>query len=444
MNDMTKTSQPSSEGESFETRFGRRIELDREHFAFFERIVGGYKTPQSLKGFIDAVSTNASETAGSEEQLNKFRDRRRRMTLRGYSARYTVSQILPDLLSRTFVKPRFKRGLDIGCGFGVQPMVWRGTGMVDEAHGIDMLDRCSNMDSGSLRSAHAKTKLFRFIEPYIESLMRRPRGELSDLERALLEKVSTPRLLLWEKTGCLLPTDIYKRRMVREPKLDRFIEGDVFKLNEKYDLITSLSSLEWFKLGDIFPKVSDLLVEGGIFYMYVGAWWSGSTNTKIHGHFPYARQRLDAVDFERYVDTYLSEHKEEVMTAYRFYDPHHPSLADFIQAGLEVGLVPVIYRADIPPYKAHAKVGIGPLGYAIDDHARFGEALEDIRKFRPDIGAQDMLADLLHIVFIKVDRNSRLKPTDYRRILEETEFAYRPKSRIGQAIRDLGIKLLLR
>lgn len=444
MSDMTKPSSLGSAGRFFETRFGRKIEIDQDHFDFFEEIVGGYKSPQSLKGFIDAVSTNASDSAGSEEKLDRFRDRRRRMSLRGYSARYAVSQILPDLLSHTFVQPRFGKALDIGCGFGIQPMIWRATGMVEEAHGIDMLDRCSNIDSSSLVSAHAKTRLFRFIEPYLEGLTRRPRSELTDLQRALLEKVSTPRLLLWEKTGYLLSPDIYRRRLRREPKLDRFIEGNVFKLNEKYDLVTSLSSLEWFKLGDIFPKVADLLVEGGIFYMYVGSWWSGSTNTKIHGHFPYARQRLSAEDFEKYVDAHMADQKEEVMTAYRFYDPHHPTLADFIQAGLEVGLVPIIYRGDIPPFKAHSKVGIGPLGYAVDDHVRFGEALDDIRRFRPDIGAQDMLSDLLHIVFIKVNRNSRLTPEDYRRILRETEFSYRPKSRIGQAIRDFGIKLLLR
>ncbi|MEI7803837.1 MAG: hypothetical protein WCI56_00765 [Hyphomicrobiales bacterium] len=54
-----------------------------------------------------------------------------------------------------------------------------------------------------------------------------------------------------------------------------------------------------------------------------------------------------------------------------------------------------------------------------------------------------MLFGLLHIMFVKVDRSSRMRAVNDQRILEESEFAYRPISLLSRLLREAGVRLLL-
>lgn len=429
----------------FETDDGDQIPIDPQHFAFMNKTLGAYKDPKALYDFLKGASTNLS---GGYDQVDQSaiklqRHALRELSLHAYGARYVPVLIFLDLLASTGRAPRFERTLDIGCGIGIQPRILKGLGYADYAAGIDIIDRSSAIDTKSLMLNHRRFRRFRFIEPYLEKLDHEDWRTLSDFKRALAMKVSTPRRMTLKNQGYLLPADIYKKRLVKEPELDASIEGNVYDLEEQFDLITAYSSLEWFKLSEIFGKVSSLLTTGGLFYMYVGNWWASNSNTKISTHFPYARQRLSPQEFNRYVDNCFGADASETKAAYAFYDPEHPNFSDFIRLGLENGLVPIAHRCTILPHQFSHRYGMHAKGYALNDHQRFLQALAHIQKRRPDVRPEDLLTELTYIIFEKIDQGNTATAEYYQDALDELSFQYRPKNPVAKFLRRQGIRVLL-
>ncbi len=431
--------------ETFEAANQRKIPIDWDHFEFTNRTVGVHYDLSSMHENIVAVSTNVAGgfKALDLEKTDAQAEARERVSLKGYSARFIATRIFVDLLLHTDVTTPFRKSLDIGCGFGLQPRILKGLGLVEETVGIDLYDRATAIDEDALGAVHRKFRLFRFLEPILERIERKPKAKRSELERALLAKVSSPRLHLREAEGYLLPKEIYQDKFVRKPSLDRFIKGDVFELDEKFDLITAFSTMEWFEASKIFPKIAELLEDGGVFYMYVDNWWAGNT-IRVPSHFPYAPQRLQREDFHRYSDRLLPKLAREMKAAYDFYDPEHPTFSDYVAIGIANGLVPICYRCDIPTKPFDHRFGVNPLGYARFDHANFRTVLSEIQQFRPDVRAEDLLANTVRIVFRKVDPGARLEKRQFDEALDDLDFQYRPTGFFARNLRKLGIRLLFK
>ncbi|MBH61787.1 MAG: hypothetical protein CL569_04935 [Alphaproteobacteria bacterium] len=435
-----------AEKKYFTTSNGTKIEINEELFDYLSSTMGQYFTPSKLNQFINSVSTNVS---GGYENLDKqktesLRENIDTVGLRGYASRYMLAQQFLDMLDTTATQPKFGKMLDIGCGYGIQPRVLKGLGIVDETVGIDLFDRCSAISAKNIEKLHRRFRLYRYIEPILDRINRKPRSEISDFERALFEKLSSPRYILKNFNGDLLPKEVYKARLVAEPSMNRFIEGNVYELDEKFDLITSFSSMEWFVLDDIFSKISDLLQPGGVFYMFVASWWASNSATRIIGHFPFSRQRLEKQDFHRYVDEFFPDEAEETKAAYDFYDPNHPTMADYVRAGIDHGLIPIATRGCKIPLPYEERFGISPMGYAEFDHVNFRKSLEEVQKFRPDVQAEDLLNTTIHFIFKKVDDGSRMDTKFYEEARKDISFKYRPKSAVMQQISRMAVKFFIR
>jgi SAM-dependent methyltransferase len=430
---------------NFKPASGVDIRIDKNHYDFHFKTMGAYKDPASIYSFIKGASTNVAGEFDDVDEVDKEdnRDRRAELSLHAYASRFTTVCIFLELLATAGRSGTFKKCLDIGCGFGLQPRILRALGCVKEAVGIDIIDRTSALDPHALKQKHRQMKLFRFIEPYLERLDQRDKKELSNFQRALVEKIVTPRRQIKNTQGYLLQKDIYKKSFKHKAILDRFIEGNVYELDEKFDLITAYSSFEWFKADDALKKVSNLLEEGGIFYMYIAQWWASNNCCKIPGHFPYARQRLQSDDFDHYASTFHSDFAEQTKAAYGFYDPSHPTYSDYVRLGMKHGLVPVAHLCTGQPDHYSHKFGMHAKGYACDSHPEFMEALTDIQRFRPDVKAEDIMTDLVHIVFQKVDTKKTASKEYYDNALDEVSFSYRPKNPILKFIRKLGVHFLL-
>src|SRR3989338_5057767 len=203
-------------------------------------------------------------------------------------------------------------------------------------------------------------------------------------------------------------SDYYRQKIVNSFTLDRFIAGNIFELREKFDLITSFASLEWFEMNSILEKISDLLEVGGIFYVSVPHWWCSVNTTALAGHFPYACQRLTKEDFFRYVEEFFSEYSDAMKVAYGYFDANHPTRSDYINCGFKHGLVPLAYYSHVLPDPFSLKYGISPRGYFDYDHKVIDEVLEDIHCFRPDIRREDLLCRTNTIIFRKVDKEQQI------------------------------------
>lgn len=436
----------AAERETFVTSKGREIDYNPGHLEFMDRTRGKFTNTAAISDYVDRASTLVAGDYDkiSSENKDSVRLKESKISLWSYSHRYAHACMVPELLRGLPVKRKFKRMLDIGCGFGVQPAILKGIGVVEEAHGIDIVDRASAIKPETLQKLHRRMRYLKYVDGYVERLSDRDPEDLTPMQRAIVQKVQTPRLSVYRASGIMLPKTIYNNKLVAEPKLDAFWEADVYKHEERYDLITAFSCVEWFRSKELFQKVADMLEVGGIFYMYVANWWGGNAAVRANGLFPYAIQRLDDEEREDYVKRQYPDNAAEVRNLYEYYDTDRPTQKDYIEAALQANLVPVVHRMAVAPYKYAQRRGITPLGYAIDDHARFREALEDIRRFRPDVGAEDLLSSQSYLAFMRVDPDARMNRAKYQEVSKKVDFHYRPKGPIERFLREKGLKFLLK
>lgn len=423
---------------SFTSSFGRKIEFISGHLEFVKKTSGLRTEPAP------DWENAALNVAGGHEKLDyvdvnkQFQKTRRELSLIGYASRLTrVCQFL-DLLDHTAVKPRFDDCLDLGCGFAVQPRILKALGVVSEAVGIDIYDRSSGIDEDVLVKRHRQLKRKgRLLEHIHNYIGKTPSGSMSGLQKAILRNFPVPRKAC--KVGGFAPNfDFKKLRFIRQPELDQYVNGDIFEFEgRQFHLITSFSSLEWFEAHSIFLKISELLRPGGIFYLWVPNWWCAVNTTQLAGHFPYACQRLTQEDYFRYLDECLPEFSRACKVGYRYFDPGHPTLTDYLEIGNENGLIPLGWKSNIIPEPISWKYGITSLGYFKYSHDVISDVLEDIHQFRSDVRLLDLLPHTHAIVYEKVDKGQKID----RRFLESRwgrDRGYRPENKnIEAALRKL-------
>ncbi|MGE0254633.1 MAG: hypothetical protein AB7N54_04220 [Alphaproteobacteria bacterium] len=425
----------SGNSDAFVTSFGRGIRFVPGYFDLVKEVVG---LPKVASRDFQIASTNV---AGGADKLDytkaqELNEQQQRMTLYGYTGRYTACYPLLWLLDQTDIHPHFRRMLDIGTGFGIQPRVLKGLGMVDETVGNDLWDRASAIDEGRLRRQHRKMRWLKHLDRMQTRIMRKPEATWSDFERALVYKVSNPRLRMKLGGGWMPGTDLYDRKFVRKPTLDRMITGNVYDIEERFDLITAFSVIDWFRAEEIFAKISSMLEDNGVFFMWGPNWWHAVTGGRVAGHFPFAAQRLTREDFRRYVDTHLPENAEALKQTYDYFDPLHPTMRDYIRIAHENGMELAAYHATLSPTPYNKKYGVTSRGWADIEPGVFDDVLADIHQFRPDITHEDLMPFAMFLLFRKVDRNRKAQPGDFRDLHARMERSIRmraPKPWMRQA-----------
>lgn len=424
MQDGSAMNRKSGVRQYFETSFGGRIGLDEDHLAF-ERDTAGVQ--ESPAGDWSNASIN---TAGGHDKVDydrvaeSLREEKVSITVRGYGARFWRVYMLLRMLQDSSLSWPFRKGLDVGTGYGIQPRIMRGIGLVQEAVGIDIYDRATAVDERDLLRKHRQFRRHRYADWLRELCLRVPEHRRSGWQHALVSQpAATPRYSLKHGVGWLADSGIYRIPLSHPPRLDRYLNQDIFVLEEKFDLITSYASLEWFEANSILAKISSLLEDGGVFYLWVPNWWCAKNPTRLTGHFPFASQRLTQDDYFRYLDEFMPEAAEASKTAYRYLDPGHPTLSDYLRIGVDNGLVPLGFHPLIKPDDFYRRSGINSLGYLRRDFSSVMEVLEDIRRFRPDITVQDLLPHSHAILFQKIATDGRASPETYKRWRNDLDHA---------------------
>ena len=227
--------------------------------------------------------------------------------------------------------------------------------------------------------------------------------------------------------------------MVKKPHLDRYINGNIFEIDQKFDLITSYTSLQFFESKSIMRKISDLLEVGGVLYLLAVNWWHPGFN--YGEHFPYANQRLKKEDYFRYLEKYQRQDLSAAKAYYTSYDPTHPTISDYIETANDNSLIVLNYKSFIRPEPfALNKRGINALGYAEFSNSMLNDVLEDIHQFRPDIRLNDILPFGYSMVFKKIDKKVKLDEERLEQIFNQLDFHYRPTNPVMKLFKKWVIK----
>lgn len=429
---------------SFITSFGDEIDFTPGYLDYIQKTIGlpVQPSPDYLNASINAAGGH--ENLDYVEVNKKLNYSRKKLSLSGYAARVARVYQFLDLLGNTQNEKKFVNHLDIGCGFGIQPRILRALGVVESTTGIDVYDRCTSLDEALLKKQHKRFRRLKRMEFFRNIFEKKDPHLRSNFTRAIIEKFLdplSPRHRYKNQVGWMPDTDFYNLKFVQPPKLDRFIQGDVFKLDEKFDLITTFTSFEWFEAKSIFKHVSNILNEGGIFYIWVSNWWSDTNVTRLAGHFPFACQRMQKSDYFRYLDECLPENAEAMKVGYNWFDPSHPTLSDYIEIGYENGLIALDSReySRPDPYGMHS--GISPIGHVQLDGKVMDQVLTEIHRFNPNIRLSDLLPFSHAIVFKKINKNIKLDSNEIAKATESVNFLYEPKGPISNKIKEIGKKI---
>jgi hypothetical protein len=230
-------------------------------------------------------------------------------------------------------------------------------------------------------------------------------------------------------------------RLKGKPSVDRLIIGNVFDLNEKFDLVTSFASLDWFSTPQIMPKVASLLNDGGFFYAWVTNWWHNISTTNVFGHFPFAPNRMTNEEFQNYLQTNMPAHEDNIIKSLSYFDPTHPTLGDYIQEALKVGLVPLAWRENVLPNTLAMHGGVTSLGIAELDRQELFRAVGDIQTQRPDVRVSDLFSYSRAILFRKAPPSDGLTLSHLEALRREQDFHYRPDNILARGIKTAAERI---
>jgi SAM-dependent methyltransferase len=426
---------------AFTASSGRKVEFIPGYLDFMKAVVG---MPTTTSKDIEIAATNVGGDAAAfdYQRAATLAEDAPRLSLLGYSARYANAYRLTKILESGGLPNQFGSMLDIGCGHGVQPRILHGLGIVNHCTGIDLFDRATSIDEDHLRRQHRKLRWMKHVDRYHSRILRKPPSKRSDLDNAILSKGVNLRDRIHKKAGWKPEMDFYSLPLKQQPKLDRFIAGNVFELEEKFDLVTAFSAVEWFNYEDILSKISDLLEDGGVLYFYVANWWHSVTGGRVAGHFPFAAQRLTQEDFRRYVESELPEFAEPLKKHYDFFDPGHPTMSDYLDAAANHNLLPVWYQSCVSPVNYSPKFGLTSRGWGEMQMSELDEVLEDMRQFKPNISIADIMPLTHYMAFQKVDPNRHIAREEFANFATDNQTPYQPTGMIGKAVKSVGLKIL--
>ena len=419
---------------------GRKVNFFPGYYDFHVKNYGHKKS-------VVHVSETSINAAGGSKNVNyeniskKFSKQNSSIKLSGFVSKVVPTYQMIELFKDTRFEVPNGKVLDLGCGLGFHLRLLKAWGYIKEAVGIDIYDICSGFDVKKIYKLQSRFKLLKYIEGIQDRLARKDPKKLSMIEQAILSKIPTVRNFS-RNYGHRPSIEIYNQSFKNKPSIDRLIIGDVYDLEEKFDLITSFASLDWFTAKEIIPKVYDLLEEGGFFYVWVTNWWQSVNTSNLFGHFPFAAQRMTKEEYFNYSEKAMPEHVEDIKKAYGYFDPSYPTLADYIEIANDVGLVPLTWKENTLPDILRGGNVLSSLGVSELDSKEFQNAWMDIKCNRPDIRKRDLYPYSMAILFYKPPHTDKIDEA-LLNSLKTPEFHYRPKGIFGKALKSIAEKFFL-
>lgn len=317
--------------------------------------------------------------------------------------------IMIDFLESLGVKKHWERALDIGGAEGTVSRFLRGEGRVGWAANLELADFGQRLDTKRFMKHWLRYKAACSIAKFSPKMKRflvgedTWRGKQLTRTYAVFGYMPPPGSVFWNM------------RLRTVPTIDKFLVQDLYTLkDQKFNLITSVCSMPCFDAEKKIAKVSALLPEGGMFYFLSDNWWFPVNSSLVIGRFPYVSQRLTPEDFKRYVDEFHPENTEDWMGRYNYFHfgQQRPTLDDYIRMADRYDLELIGSRRLYPPHLTHFRAALTPRLLNQFEETRMSRILENVRKFRPDVGMSDLMSNYHMAAFVK--RPRRREPiTEY-------------------------------
>ncbi len=306
--------------------------------------------------------------------------------------------IVIDFLDSLGVKKRWDRALDIGGAEGTVSRFLRGEGRAGWAANLELADFGKRLSTGRFLKHWIRYKTACDVARFSPRMKRFLVGEDTwggkRLTRtfAVFGYMPPPGSIFWNM------------RLRAVPAIDKFLVQDLYTVeNQKFDLITSICSMPCFDAERKIAKVSELLPDGGMFVFLSDNWWFPVNSSLVIGKFPYVSQRLNPQDFKRYIEEFHPDDAEDWLGRYNYFHfgKQRPTLDDYIRMADRYDMELIGSRRLYPPHLTHFRAAMTPRLLNQFEETRLSGILEDVRKFRPDVGMSDLMSNYHMAAFIK-------------------------------------------
>lgn len=202
---------------------------------------------------------------------------------------------------------------------------------------------------------------------------------------------------LLEKNSVIFNCPIFKI-----PKFDGYLEEkDFYKINDKYDLLTSFLSFGYFDYEQFFKKSAEILENGGNLIILCSYWWYPVNTQRIYGATPFASQIFNYDQLLDHYEKYFPEKKKYLRSAINnFHKGKKPVLDDYIISAKKNNLSLLSYKR-ITPNLSNSKRTSYTINKMLKKKIDLTEILKKININYPKVRYEDMYTGWLLLFFEK-------------------------------------------
>lgn len=333
--------------------------------------------------------------AALTEQARKVDD----VSFLGFAGKFYETSLVLDVMRRAGLPRAFARGLDIAAGPALHIRLMRLLGVVGHSEAIDIYDGHGRCSEALLRSHARRHRILAEAhrgQKLLPHFVRRSVPKLARFDAKFPLGI--------EEFGHRPDAAPYHQRLRPGPSLDRYRVGNVFDLEEKYDLVTSFMGLDYFDFRGIVTKVFRLLNPGGVFCFIVSYWWYPINNTLLYGRFPYLVQQLNTAQaLDYYGRCHADVSLPGISQRLEYSDQTRPTLTDYERIAQSEGYTHIASLRLHPNPEANPRAVVGPT--AIDRIP--GYALAEIAaraaRVNPSVSVTDLMTSHVLMVFSRCD-----------------------------------------
>jgi SAM-dependent methyltransferase len=352
----------------FETEYGKRIPI------------------------IDGYFQTHKKRAGADEILaiqSSVPERRKSLSYSAFLKDIYLYSLLIDLLRDHGIDLNVESALDVGGGEGTMARLLKMEGRAKHTHVIELYDM-RGLLTDDLFDSH--------ISRWRRNVL------LSGL--GLNRYSAIKQLSLFESFQSFPGKDstFFNLRRKNYGRIADYTLRNFYEMEQKFDLVTAFSCVDYFNPELFFKKAGDVLNDGGIFYAHLAYWWYPVNCSLVIGDFPYASQRLSKSDFQRYLRQFRPNEYDDTMERYNYFHlgEHHPTLDEYVEYADRAGFSLIDARR---MYGGRGKLTpFTPFEYNQFADAPLSEVLQNIHDFNPRVGLTDLYTFNALVVFQK--RNS--------------------------------------
>ena len=136
-------------------------------------------------------------------------------------------------------------------------------------------------------------------------------------------------------------------------------------------------------------------------------WWFVRNCSLVIGDFPYAPQRLEKQDFERYLAEMRPDRAEDTMRRYNYFHlgEEHPTIGGYLEYADQAGFDLIGYKRTVPTKQK--AIPFLPTEMNAFNDSRLADILAEIRRFDPSISIADPYTHQFVVALRKGRRTSK-------------------------------------